>query len=174
MKSPQPHSPRYLSSWSPSTRWGPLVRPLYEQLAARPAPNDAVPAWIELAIVLGDNRAAPLALLVLVYARSLGPSAEMDRRIQAHVDLCAMDLGLAAPAQPGPVLLRDLGAPGVVVPREEGALAQWLRLELSPFEGHMERAAMFALRLLAVRTGVLEAPADMTLERLSVGVSSEP
>lgn len=144
------------ATWRPRTGWAATLREPYDALVAGARGLDAAKAWAEVAMMMGDTRAAPLALVVCLHAeRELGALVE-DRRLAAHRQLCLLDLGLAT--TPGKqVALAELGKPETVDERP-GGLDAWLAQALAPFDGELARAAWFALRVAVVRTGVIEGP----------------
>lgn len=141
--------------WRPRTGWAETLREPYAALVAGARGLDAATAWANVAMMMGDTRAAPLALVVCLHAEhELGELVE-DRRLAAHRQLCLLDLGLASASAEVPIAV--LGNPGAVDERPGGVDA-WLAQALIPFEGDLARAAWFALRLACVRTGVIEGP----------------
>lgn len=141
------------AAWRPSPRWSSTVRPAYETLIAGATGLAASHAWSEIAMMMGDTRAAPLALVVCLHAeRSLGPVLE-DRRLAGHRDLCLLELGLAH--ADGPIRIASLGDPNTVT-SDPSSLEAWLQRSLLPFDGDLSRAAWFALRVAARRTDVLD------------------
>jgi hypothetical protein len=145
------------AAWRPRASWASILRGPYDALAAGATGLAAVAAWSEVAMMMGDTRAAPLALVVCLHAQHELPVGYEDRRLAGHRDLCLLDLGLTRTVAPGPIRIRDLGAPGTV-DDHPGELAAWLARALAPFAADLGRAAWFALRTAAVRTGILEAP----------------
>jgi len=148
------HADLARAGWRPSPGWASTVEPAYRALAAGATGLEAASAWAELAMMLGDTGAPGLGLLAVLHAEAGLPDGVEDRRLAAHRDLFLLDLGLGATAAPGAIPLAKLGEPGFVAvahPR----LAGWLADELARFGGSLERAARFALRLAAVRTGVV-------------------
>lgn len=141
------------ATWRPNPRWSSTVRPAYEALLAGATGLAASHAWSELAMMMGDTRAAPLALVICLHAeRELGPLAE-DRRLAGHRDLCLLDLGLAH--VDGPIRIASLGDPDTVT-GDPRTLEAWLQRSLAPFDGDLARAAWFAVRVAARRTDVLD------------------
>jgi hypothetical protein len=130
-------------TWQPSRGWGELVRESADALEADPADTAA---WSQLAMVFGDTRAAPLALVVCLHASTLGRD---QRGVRAHLDLCLLELGLGRAASV-PVPLVALGEPGTVAPASD-ALARWTAEHLAPFEGDASRAARHALAIAVAR-----------------------
>ena len=143
------------AGWRPSPKWISTLQPAYEALTSGATSFDATAAWANVAMMMGDTRGAPLALICCIHAATLLPAGVEDRRLDAHRDLCLLDLGLGS--APGPVRIAALGEPGTV----EAAPAQlesWLARALIPFDGDLARAAWFALRLAATRVGILDGP----------------
>ena len=141
------------ATWRPNPTWSETIRPAYEALVAGATGLDASHAWSQIAMMMGDTRAAPLALVVCLHAqRSIGPLLE-DRRLAAHRDLCMLDLGLAH--ADGPIRIASLGDPDTVT-SDPNTLEAWLQRSLAPFDGDLARAAWFALRVAARRTEILD------------------
>lgn len=141
--------------WRPGRGWADMLREPYAQLAGGATGLDAAGAWANVAMIFGDTRGAPLALVVCVHAARELPDGVEVRRLAAHRDLCLLDLGLAT--APGPVRIGALGTPGVVDDRP-GHIEAWLARALIPFDGDLARAAKFALDLAAVRLGIVDGP----------------
>jgi hypothetical protein len=139
------------STWRANRGWAETLREPYALLKGGATGLEAAAAWAQVAMMFGDTRGAPLALVVCVHAeRELGVEHE---RLAAHRQLCMLDLGLAS--APGPVRLGDLGKEGTVEERA-GHLDAWLARALMPFDGDVARAAHYALELAAVRLGLVE------------------
>ena len=154
MSEPEPTiAALYRERWRPSPGWAEVVRPAFEALRGRAVGLAAADAWAELAMMLGDTRAAPLCVFVCLHASSLLPPGVEHRRLEAHLQLALVDLGLAQSADGGPLALGRMGDPEVVR-IQAPALAAWLERELAPFGGDLAAAAAFALDLAAERTGV--------------------
>jgi hypothetical protein len=143
----------YRERWRPSRGWAEVVRPAFEALRGGAVGLAAADAWAELAMMLGDTRAAPLCAFVCLHASSLLPPGVEHRRLEAHLQLALVDLGLAASADGGPLPLGRMGDADLVRIASP-ALAAWLERELAPFGGDLAAAAAFALDLAAERTGV--------------------
>lgn len=143
--------------WRPSKGWASTVQPARDALLAGATGLAAAREWSEVAMMMGDTRGAPLALVVCLHAEAGLPAGVEDGRLAAHRNLCLIDLRLAAAVQPGPVKLVELGTPGVVA-GHPGPLAAWLAQALAPWRGELDRAAWYALQLAAVRTGIVAAP----------------
>ncbi len=143
----------FAAGWRPNPTWSSTIRPAYDALVAGVTGLDASHAWSEVAMMMGDTRAAPLALVVCLHAeRSLGPLLE-DRRLASHRTLCMLDLGLVH--ADGPIRIASLGDPAVVT-GDPSTLSAWLQRSLLPFDGELSRAAWFALRVAARRTEILD------------------
>lgn len=143
----------YREHWRPSPGWAEVVRPAWQALRGGAAGLAAADAWAELAMMLGDTRAAPLCVFVCLHAGSILPPAVEHRRLEAHLHLALLDLGLAAGDSGGPIPLARLGEPDQVRV-DAPALAAWLERQLAPFAGSLSAAAEFALALAAERTGL--------------------
>lgn len=156
---------QYVDAWRPRTGWAEhYVRPAYLHCIDQIIAPDSIPWWTRLAIMLGDSHATPLCLVVALHARSLLPEIVEDRSVDAHVDICLWQLGLAA-AKEEHVPLKAFGEPATLR-RDADRLAEWLERELAPFEGDLARAAKCCLRLAACRTGVVAGAEDVTIETL--------
>lgn len=142
-------------AWRPSAGWSSTVREPYAQLRGGAHGFEASGAWAQIAMMMGDSAATPLALVVCLHAAAALPDGVEDRRLSAHRDLCLLDLGLARAR--GAVRIGALGDPGAIDDRRD-ALAVWLVRALAPFGGDLARAAWYALELAAVRTGVRAGP----------------
>jgi hypothetical protein len=141
--------------WRPRVTWASTLREPYEALRAGARGFDATKAWSEVAMLMGDTRGAPLALVVCLHAATELPDGVEDRRLCAHRDLCLLDLGLGH--APGPVKISTLGDPGTVT-EQPAQIAAWLAQALVPFDGDLKRAAWYALELAAVRLGISQQP----------------
>jgi hypothetical protein len=140
--------------WRPSQRWDTTIRPACEALEAGATGLAACDAWATIAMMAGDTRGAPLALIACLQGEAELPPAVDHRTLGAHRDLCLLDLGLAAPTTPGPIRLVDFGAPDTLVDAP-GSLAAWVARALAPFDNDLARAARYVRRLAAVRTGLV-------------------
>jgi hypothetical protein len=143
----------YREHWRPSPGWADVVRPAWTALRGGATGTAAADACAELAMMLGDTRAAPLCVFVCLHAATLLPPTVEHRRLEAHLHLAFIDLGLAASSDGAPLPLRRLGDPALVR-IEVPALAAWLERELVPFAGSLAAAADLALTLAAERTGL--------------------
>jgi len=139
----------FVASWHPSKNWASTVLPAAEVLQRDPTSDAATTAWSEIAMMLGDTHASELALLVCLYAEETAPGGNA-KRLHAHRELCLLDLGLARPARPGPVLLAEIGAPGLTE-TDATALDAWRAAQLAPFDGDLARAAQAILALVIAR-----------------------
>src|SRR6185503_13626715 len=145
----------YREHWRPSPGWADVVRPAWQALRGGVTGMAAADAWAELAMMLGDTRGAPLCVFVCLHAATLLPPHVEHRRLEAHLHLALLDLGLAASRDGGPLPLGQLGDPALVR-IQAPALAAWLERELAPFAGSVAQAAEFALTLAAQRTGITD------------------
>jgi hypothetical protein len=143
------------AEWRPRTGWAEVLREPYAALVAGAKGLEASHAWSQVAMMMGDTRGAPLALVVCLHAAAELPDGVEDRLLSAHRDLCLLDLGLAT--APGPVRIAELGEPGTIEDRPS-ELEAWVVRALVPFDGELGRAAWYALRLAVVRTGVIDGP----------------
>ena len=143
----------YRADWRPAPGWADVVRPAYEALRGGAVGLAAADAWAELAMMLGDTHAAPLCAFVCLHAGSLLPPGVEHRRLEAHLQLALLDLGLATSADGGVLPVGRMGDPALVRIAAP-ALAAWLERQLAPFAGDLAAAAGFALDLAAERTGV--------------------
>ena len=144
------------SRWRPRAGWSDTLGPVYVELTTTDVAGfDATRAWANVAMMMGDTHAAPLALICCLHAATLLPPGVEDRRLHAHRDLCLLDLGLAT--APGPIRIATLGDPDTV-DAPPSQLEAWLSRALIPFGGDLSRAAWFALRLAATRVGILDGP----------------
>ena len=165
------YAPLYVERWRPSRGWASSVRPALRRMLAAtwriesPLDDAATADWLELVVMLGDTRGAPLCLLLIEHLRTLLPPLVEHRGLEAHRDLCLMDLGLANPPSEHGVPLRELGT-AELMRRDEPQIAAWLARQLEPFSGDAGQAAEFILRLSAVRTGLLAGPDPATLEQV--------
>ena len=126
------------SRWRPSAGWRSTIEPAVDALARD---STDLAAWAQVVMMLGDTRAAPFALVVAAYVRTLPGGASS---IAPHLDLCMLDLGLAR--ADGPVRLGDLGKPGATH-SDPADLDTWLATHLEPFDGELVRAAQWILAL---------------------------
>jgi hypothetical protein len=149
-----------LAHWHPGPSWASTLREPVATLFALPS---HVSSWATLAMVLGDTHAAGLCVLACQHARTLERTPVEDDGLKAHEAIAAWELGLGKPDTPGPIRLVDLGE-AIRLNRDE--MTRWLRENLAPFAGHVERAAMFSLCLAALRVGLVAGPPSPTLAQL--------
>ena len=155
----------YLEKWFPSPGWAATLRGPFVGCRRDPAAAASIPGWLDLVMMLGDSRGAPLCLITALHVRSLGLTPNQRARLDSHIHLCLLDLGLVAdPGEPIPLL--ELGTGGVVELAGR-QVHQWLLRELEPFDGDLARAATFCLHLAALRTGLVDGPADPSIATLS-------
>jgi len=143
------------ATWKPSPKWASTLERPYAQLTSGATGLAAVAAWSDVIMMLGDTHAAPLALVCCLQAATELPAGVEDRRLDAHRQLCLLDLGLGH--ADGPVPLKSLGDPDAVA-QHPGDLEAWTAQALTPFGGDLAAAARFCLQLAAVRTGVVNGP----------------
>lgn len=143
----------YRERWRPAPGWAEVVGPAHQALRGGAHGLAAADAWAELAMMLGDTRAAPLCVFVCLHASTVLPPGVLHRRLEAHLQLALVDLGLAVSADGGLLPLGRMGDPELVRIAAP-ALAAWLEHQLAPFGGDLAAAAAFALDLAAERTGV--------------------
>lgn len=156
---------KYLEKWFPNPGWGTTLRDALERCSRAPAAASSIPGWLDLVMMIGDSRGAPLCLITALYARTLALTPDQRARLDSHIHLCLLDLGLVAdPGEPIPLL--ELGAGGVV-DSAEGKLSVWLRHELEPFDGDLARGASFCLHLAALRTEQITGPTEPTIAQLT-------
>ena len=124
--------------------------PAAEAIERDPASAEATTGWCNIAMMLGDTRASELALLVCMHAETTAPADGNRSRLAAHRELCLLDLGLAQATRPGPVLLAEIGAPGLTETNTD-ALATWRAEQLAPFDGDLTRAAQAILALVIAK-----------------------
>jgi hypothetical protein len=140
----------YHARWRPSKGWASTLYPAVEIIGRDPTSKDAVAAWCEIAMMLGDTRATPLALIVCLYAEAAAPPRADLRRLHAHRDLCLLELGLAHARRSGPVPIAELGKPELATVHGD-ALERWLAEQLVPFDGDLAAAAQSVLALALAR-----------------------
>lgn len=140
---------QFVADWHPSKGWASTVIPAAEVIERDPTSAEATTAWCDLAMMLGDTRASELALIVCLHAAAGSPQGNLAR-LSAHRELCLLDLGLARATRPGPVLLAEIGAPGLTQ-TDDPALEAWLAAQLAPFGGDLSRAAAAILALVVAR-----------------------
>ena len=143
--------PEYVAKWRPSRGWASTVGPAVEIIERDPASPEALKAWCEIAMVLGDTRAAPLALIVCLHAEATAPACSSFVRLHSHRNLCLLDLGLAQADRPGHLPLRELHTVVPEVPEEVNA---WLVEQLAPYDNDLSRAAQLILALVVERVGL--------------------
>jgi hypothetical protein len=139
----------FVAHWHPSKGWASTVIPAVETIERDPTSAEATTAWCDIAMMLGDSKASELALIVCLHAAAGSPQGNVAR-LAAHRELCLLDLGLARATRPGPVLLAEIGAPGLTQ-TDDPALDTWLAEQLTPFEGNLARAAAAILALVLAR-----------------------
>ena len=114
-------------------------------------------AAAQLAMLFGDTGAPELCVLVVEHASAIVGSAA---GLESHRRLALMDLGLAEPTSPSIPLADVVGHTAV----EEGPVAVFLREILAPLDGSLPHAIEFALRLVALRAGLVPRPDPLDVE----------
>jgi hypothetical protein len=142
----------YVTSWRPSRGWASTIAPAAETIERDPNTLDALGAWCQIAMMLGDSGAAPLALIVCLHAEATAPPKADLARLHAHRNLCLLDLGLAKAEHPGPVRIGELDR--IVPAPRTPELEHWLRGQLDAFDQDLARAAQFVLALVLERMGL--------------------
>ena len=139
-----------LETWRPARHWASVVDRAAKRLAAD---RGDVLAWAELAMMLGDSRAADLGLIVCLRAERLSGTEKEPGGVAAHRNLCLLQLGLATPRIPGLIALREISRADFVA-ISTSRLDAWVARQLIPFDGDLEAAADFVLQLARARTGL--------------------
>lgn len=155
-----------LRDYRPHESWRRWFTETFTRALESTDPAERLDGWKTAAVIFGDMHAPVFCLFVCHYGRTLVPPDRPD--FLGNIDLCLLELGLARPAQPdgsGTIPVRDIGRPDAL-DRDEQEAAQWLAEQLVPFDGDAGRAAGFAMRLTAVRFGLLSGPADPTVAQV--------
>jgi hypothetical protein len=157
-----------LRTFQPHESWRSSFGAAYTQAMESPDPEEQLRGFRTAAMILGDMNACLLCLFVCLHGLRLDPSATSS--FWAHRDLCLWSMGLAVPRDPagGAVRIADIGKPEAFH-RDDAALDAWMREQLQPFEGDDARAAQFAMRLAAVRLGLLQGPEEASIAQLLDG-----
>ena len=148
-----------LRDYHPHPSWRDWFAEAYNKALASAVPEKRLNGWKTAAIIFGDMHANVFCLFVCYHGQSLVPAE--SKTFQGHIDLCLWGMGLVTPTQPGEmsaVPVRDLGK-AETFHRDDKAIQFWMAEQLQPFGGDVERAAVFAMRLTAVRFGLLRGPA---------------
>lgn len=143
-----------LREWRPRAAWASMVAPGLQAVAAGTR-AEQIDGWVQLVIMLGDSRASDFAALVCLHAQRTWPDAAA--RFAPHLDfvLCQLGMAGAAGGETGqPVPLVELGREGRIRV-DQLRFDAWVEDMLEPFDGDLSRAALFALRIAAIRTGLL-------------------
>jgi hypothetical protein len=140
----------YHARWRPSHGWASTLYPAVEIIGRDPSSKEAVGAWCEIAMMLGDTHAAPLALIVCLYAEAVAPPQADLQRLHAHRDMCLLELGLGRARRSTGLRIAELGTPELAVVYGE-ALELWLAEQLEPFDGDLAAAAQSVLALALAR-----------------------
>lgn len=157
----------FLRWYDPHQSWRPSFAKTYAEAIESTRPEERLEGWKTAAMIFGDMNALPFCLFVCHHGRSLvGPESDL---FLAHIDLCLWDLGLARPAgryeEKRSMPIVDIGKPETFR-RDARAAREWLAEQLRPFDGDVERAAVFAMRYTAVRFGFLRGPSEPSIEEV--------
>src|SRR5262245_62827 len=156
-----------LQNFRPHESWRGWFASAYTQAMESAAPDEQLSGWKNAALILGDMNACVLCLFVCFHGRSLVPPDSCD--FLGHIDICLWDMKLATPAQgEATVAVADVGKPETFR-RDDQAIRAWLHEQLRPFGGDVTRAAQFAMRLTAIRLGLLHGPAEPSIEQVLDG-----
>lgn len=129
-------------------------------LRAHPTSDEAVRASVQLAMQLGDTGAQELCVMVVDHRESFGVSVDQWASLEPHRRLALMDLGLATAESPS-LPITQLVQRTVVDP----TVAEAFRRDfLQPLGGSLERCVELAIRLCALRVGLLERPSSLEIE----------
>lgn len=144
----------YVAGWRPDKAWASTVAQAAAVIETSKPGGELLEAWCQIAMVLGDSRAAPLALIVCLHAERTAPHGYNLQRVHSHRNLCLMELGLATiPERLIPI--RDMHQ---VVHAVSPSVDQWLARELVPVGGDLSRAARFVLALALARLDLAAEP----------------
>lgn len=155
----------FLRWYDPHPGWRPWFAKTYAKAIESTRPEEQLEGWKAAAMIFGDMHAVVFCLFVCDHGRSLVPPD--SNTFAPHIDLCLWDLGLAMPARryEGSMPIVDIGKPETFR-RDARAAREWLAEQLRPFDGDVERAAVFAMRYAAVRFGLLRGPSEPSIEEV--------
>lgn len=154
----------YVADWHPSEDWAEMVSYGLDLILRGDSADQAAAGLQQLVMMLGDSGAPELCLLVCLRARLVEDVPQGESKLDSHIDICLMALGLARPAAGGDLYaIADLGEPDAFI-RDEEALKTWLAEQLEPFGGSLRRAAEFSVRLAAIKVGLLTGPEEYSLD----------
>lgn len=153
-----------MRDFEPHPSWRASFAEAYALAMESPAPEQQLRGWRAAAVIFGDMNALLLCLFVCHHGLALAPSE--GRAFRGHIDLCSWDMGLATPSRgETSVAVADLGKPETLR-RDDDAARAWLDEQLRPFGGDVARAAPFAMRLTAIRLGLLRGPAEPSIAQV--------
>jgi len=152
-----------LRNFRPSGSWRNQFAEAYGQALESSTASEQLKGWATAATILGDMHACVLCLFVCYHGLELG--SEARERFLGHINLCLMDMGLATPAEAGPVPMKELVKPGAFHLDVE-AFEAWLHNQLRPFANNVRRAAEFSVRLTAIRLGLLDGPHEPSIAEI--------
>ena len=159
------YAEQMLKSWHPSHNWQATVRAAYRQITEARSTRKSFKGWSQLAAMLGDCGASPLCLMVSLYGQSLLPRGQWDKQLTGYMNISLLALGLANPRYDHTLMIKNIGNPDTIDIQEQ-QLQQWLNAQLAPFAGDLRKAALFCLRLSALRTGVVGGPQNPIIAQL--------
>lgn len=159
------YAEQMLKSWHPSHNWQATVRAAYRQITKGKTARRSFKGWAQLAAMLGDCGASPLCLMVCLYGQSLLPRGHWDKQLTGYMNISLLALGLAEPRYDRTLLIKNIGNPDTIDIKEQ-QLQQWLNEQLAPFAGDLKKAALFCLRLSALRTGVVGGPQNPIIAQI--------
>lgn len=155
-----------LRDYHPHESWRDWFTKAYTKAMESARPDEQLDGWKTAAIIFGDMHAPVFCLFVCHHGRWLVPAD--STAFLGHINLCLWELGLAAPVaadEMGGVPRRDVARPEAFH-RDIAAEREWFAEQLRPFGGNVERAAVFAMRLTAVRFGLLRGPAEPSITQV--------
>ncbi|MBN9519409.1 hypothetical protein J0H58_12945 [bacterium] len=154
-----------LRDYHPHPGWRNWFAEAYAGAIEGADPAARLAGWKTAAVIFGDMHVPVFCLFVCLHGQGLVPSG--DRGFLGHYDLCLWELGLATPARPdGDVVPSgDIGHPDGFR-RDVAATERWLAEQLQLFGGNPERAALFAMRLTAIRFDLLRVRADPSVAQV--------
>jgi len=155
-----------LRDYHPHEGWRTWFAQAFTRALESASPEERLEGWKTAAIIFGDMHAPVFCLFVCHHGRSLVPPD--SEAFLGHIDLCLWELELATPKQrtkSGGVPARDIGKPETFR-RDAEAAAAWLAEQLRPFDGRVDRAAVFAMRLTAARFGLLRGPVEPSITQV--------
>jgi len=154
-----------LRDYHPHESWRSWFAEAYAKAMESAGLEERVGGWRTAAVILGDMHAVVFCLFVCHHGRSLvSPDSTL---FLSNIDLCLWELGLATPAPKyeGSMPIVDIGK-RETFRRDTEAAQAWLSEQLRPFDGSIERAAVFAMRYTALRLGLLRGPSEPSIAQV--------